>query len=251
VTFDPFGDFAEKGYLRNFAGSKDRAEISILEADSFSRNIERALQALASQKTLSYANLLDTHRILFGDFYPWAGKDRLEIAPNLAIKKAGLTDLFAYPNELRRAGQYALDQGSSTQIMRAKPGEVMGYLAYAHPFLDGNGRSIMTVHSDLCRRAGIHIDWAKTDKSVYLSALTEELQRPERGHLDAYLKPYVREGTLDITSALNTLQETRGLNGLLAALRDESSTQNAAPRPEKRAIDLGRTSKGGSSGPEI
>ena len=46
MTFDPFGDFSEKGYLRNIARSKDRTEIAILETDSFIRNIERALLAL-------------------------------------------------------------------------------------------------------------------------------------------------------------------------------------------------------------
>jgi hypothetical protein len=38
--------------------------------------------------------------------------------------------------------------------MKAKPGEIMGYLAYGHPFLDGNGRTIMTVHSVLAQLVG-------------------------------------------------------------------------------------------------
>ena len=75
--------------------------------------------------------------------------------------------------------------------MADKPGEVMGYLAYGHPFLDGNGRTIMVVHAELAQRAGISVNWAATDKSEYLNALTRELDRPEKGHLDAYLKPFV------------------------------------------------------------
>ena len=48
--------------------------------------------------------------------------------------------------------------------MVSKPGEVMGYLAYGHPFLEGNGRTIMVVHSVLADRAGLRIDWAATGK---------------------------------------------------------------------------------------
>jgi cell filamentation protein len=32
--------------------------------------------------------------------------------------------------------------GQAKAAMAAKAGEVMGYLAYGHPFLDGNGRTI-------------------------------------------------------------------------------------------------------------
>jgi cell filamentation protein len=67
----------------------------------------------------------------------------------------------------------------------------MGYLAFGHPFLDGNGRTIMAVHCVLAHRAGIRIDWAKADKTAYLTALTQELDEPGEGHLDTYLKPFV------------------------------------------------------------
>jgi cell filamentation protein len=50
--------------------------------------------------------------------------------------------------------------------MRQKPGEVMGYLAHGHPFLDGNGRTIMLVHAELARRAGFGIDWGSTGKTI-------------------------------------------------------------------------------------
>jgi cell filamentation protein len=77
--------------------------------------------------------------------------------------------------------------------MKAKPGEIMGYLAYGHPFLDGNGRTIMTVHSVLAQRAGFSIDWSGTTKDAYLDALTREIENPPKGYLDAYLKPFMRD----------------------------------------------------------
>ena len=57
----------------------------------------------------------------------------------------------------------------------------MGYLAYGHPFLDGNGRTIMVVHGVLAQRAGFSVDWPATTKSDYLSALTKELDTARQG----------------------------------------------------------------------
>ena len=88
----------------------------------------------------------------------------------------------------------------------------MGYLAYAHPFLDGNGRTIMVVHGVMAQRAGFSIDWAATGKADYLSALTKELDDPGKGHLDAYLKPFIREAVPDERLATEIAQAP-GLDG--------------------------------------
>ncbi len=96
--------------------------------------------------------------------------------------------------------------------MKAKPGEIMGYLAYAHPFLDGNGRAIMVVHAILAQRAGFSIDWAGTGKVDYLSALTKELDVPRKGLLDGYLKPFIREALPDDRMAEEIVQAP-GLDG--------------------------------------
>jgi cell filamentation protein len=69
----------------------------------------------------------------------------LQTAPGLIVKKGDV--IFAAPNEIRRAIDFALANGQDRAFMAAKPGEVMGYLAFGHPFLDGNGRAIMTVHA--------------------------------------------------------------------------------------------------------
>jgi cell filamentation protein len=85
---------------------------------------------------------------------------------------------------------YALRNGQDRALMAEKPGEVMGYLAFGHPFLDGNGRTIMVLHALLAQRAGFSIDWAETDKAAYLKALTKEIDEPGKGHLDAYLASF-------------------------------------------------------------
>jgi cell filamentation protein len=190
VTFDPFGDFQTRGYLRNLVSEKDPDIVRRLEHYSFTTGIDDAFQQLAGIKNLSYEDVLGTHKILFEAVYPWAGQDRLQTAPGLAISRG--TVLFARPEAIRRAVDYALRKGQDKEFMALRPGEIMGYLAYGHPFLDGNGRTIMVVHSVLAQRSGFSIDWAATSKTDYLAALTSELDDPGKGLLDDYLKPLMK-----------------------------------------------------------
>jgi cell filamentation protein len=210
VTFDPFGDFDTKGYLRNFEGEKDVEIVRRLEHASFVTGLDQAFAQLARIERLRYDHVLATHRILFDAIYPWAGQDRTQTAPDIAVSKAGV--LFAHPNDIRHAVDYALQHGQDKDFMATKPGEVMGYLAYGHPFLDGNGRTIMVVHSVLAQRAGFSIDWARTDKTNYLLALTNELDNPGKGVLDSYLKPFMR-GAITYEQLGDAVKQAPGLDG--------------------------------------
>lgn len=69
----------------------------------------------------------------------------------------------------------------------------MGLFAFGHPFLDGNGRTILVIHSELCYRAGFSIDWSKSTKQGYLGALSSEIERPGKGNLDNYLRPLIAD----------------------------------------------------------
>ena len=210
MTFDPFGDFKTRGYLRNLANEKELEIVRRLEHTSFMTGIDAAFERLAAIERLSYQDVLETHKILFEAVYPWAGQDRLQTAPDLAVSKGSV--LFARPMDIQRAVDWALEHGQDKKFVTAKPGEVMGYLAYGHPFLDGNGRTIMVVHGVLAHRAGFSIDWAATRKSDYLSALTNELDSPGKGHLDTYLKPFVRDAVTEDGLAI-TIAQAPGLDG--------------------------------------
>lgn len=189
MSFDPFDDFATRGYLRNVAGQKDPDIIKRLEHNSFLTGIDEAFDSLARIKRLTYRAVLATHKTLFEAVYPWAGQDRTQTAPDKAVSRGPV--FFAHPNDARTAVEHALRMGHDKAVMAAKAGEVMGYLAFGHPFLDGNGRTIMVVHAELAQRAGFSIDWAATDKAAYLTALTKELEQPGKGILDAFLKPFI------------------------------------------------------------
>lgn len=208
MTFDPFGDFATLGYLRNLEHEKDLALVRRLEHASFTTGIDDAFAALAKKNPLTYADVLGTHKILFEAFYPWAGQDRATTAPDIAVSRGDV--LFANPKFIRNAVEFALKIGNDPIQMKARPGEVMGYLAHGHPFLDGNGRTIMVVHCVLAHRAGFSIDWAATDKNAYLTALTKELDDPGKGILDAFLKRFMRPAVTDLSKHIAA---AKGLDG--------------------------------------
>lgn len=140
----------------------------------------------------------------------WRGSPRERVSYLLFVKKGAV--IFAHPNDIRKAIDYALEKGQDKAFMAEKPGEVMGYLAYGHPFLDGNGRTIMLIHAKLARRANIGIDWAATDKDQYLAALTQELEEPGKGTLDAYLKQFIRKRS-EIKNIADAITAAPGLNG--------------------------------------
>ncbi|ODT57263.1 hypothetical protein ABS71_20275 [bacterium SCN 62-11] len=207
MVFDPFGDYETLGYLRNAVGEKDLQKVKRLEHRSFLTQLPRASENLKSLEDITYQQLLDTHKQFFGPIYPWAGQDRSLTSPNRVIKKGPVE--FCATSELRLASNYALQLGREPETMRTRPGYVMGQFAFAHPFLEGNGRTILVIHTELARRAGFQIDWFKTNKADYLLALTEELETPGQ-KLDAYLKPFL----VDLEPERSPVDSLGGLPGL-------------------------------------
>jgi fido (protein-threonine AMPylation protein) len=101
VTFDPFGDFETRGYLRNSQQEKDPAIVRRLEHASFTTGIDVAFEQLAKKKPLTYTDVLSTHRILFDAVYPWAGQDRANTslranpcAPTILLRAARFAGLI-------------------------------------------------------------------------------------------------------------------------------------------------------------
>jgi cell filamentation protein len=200
TILDPFGDYQTEGYLRNFFKEKDLKIVGHLETGAFEAQIHQVIRFLRRQPTVNYEHITETHRQLFDSVYPWAGQDRSQNAPHIAIAKGGYNTLFAHPAAIRKAAEYALDRAKDTKYLRDHPGEVFGYLAHAHPFLEGNGRTILTAYAELCRRGGFHVKWEEIDKNTFLQVLTDELLKPG-SIMDSLLLPYIRSGMLSVEKA--------------------------------------------------
>ena len=209
--FDPFNDFETKGYLHNVRRDKNQRDIKRFEHDLFEANIDTALAYLAACTDISYQEFLEVHRILFSDYYPWAGQDRAAAMPNGAVIKGDVR--FSHPQSSQLAVEHGLRLGQDAAVMVKKPGEVMGLFAYGHPFLDGNGRTMLLVHMELCHRAGFSIEWHKTNKADYLAALSQEINSPGNGILDGYLLEFKKPRLARDAWGSSILNMT-GLDGL-------------------------------------
>lgn len=209
MSFDPFGDFETRGYLRNRYGLKEPAEIKLLEHIAFKSRLADALQSLAPKEELGYEDVLRTHRQLFSTVYPWAGSDRLKTAPEVAVFRGGVE--FAHPRDIPRAVNWALEIGNSVGAMQARPGEFLERMAYAHPFLDGNGRTMMTIYACLADRAGFSIRWPDIDRSVYLNELARVMDQPKLSCLDDLLRSHRRDA-LGLENLYSHLVTIPGLN---------------------------------------
>lgn len=208
--FDPFKDFEQAGYLRNLFQEKDPEIVREMEHTMFRAGLDEALTHVESRNELAYDDFLAVHRILFSEFYPWAGQDRSETAPDYSVSKGDT--IFCHPLDSRRAVEEGLRLGQDPETMRERPGEVMGFFAYGHPFLDGNGRTMLIIHSELCHRAGFYIEWHRTNKSDYLTALTNEVAYPCKGHLDDYLAGFINDAP-DRDLWTTSIHDIQGLDG--------------------------------------
>ncbi|MFB3303370.1 Fic family protein [Pseudomonas sp. AMR01] len=235
MSFDPFGDFETAGYLQNALKLKDSVEVKESEHLAFELSLEDALQYLAKKSSIDYNSLLKVHEILFSGFYHWAGKDRKELAPNLAVFKGTQEDprhtAFERPDSIKMSVDYALALASDTSRFRERSGDVMGQLAFAHPFLDGNGRTLLLVFMELCYRAKFAIEWSKTNKDDYLRVLSDEIRDPFKGHLNSYLKPFV----VDIANRSEWPEMIGGIKGL-DGLDKEGITYESLDDPEIQQI---------------
>ena len=208
--FDPFNDFEQQGYLRNNFQLKDPADVQEMEHALFRAGLDDALNYLSTRVELQYQDFLTVHHILFSAFYPWAGQDRSVTARDSAISKAGT--MFCHPLHAQLAVEHGLRMGHNKELMLKKPGEIMGLFAYGHPFLDGNGRTMLLIHSELCHRAGFCIEWSRTNKTAYLNALSAEITTPSQGILDQYLLPFIG-ASLDRNQWGGSIKIMPGLDG--------------------------------------
>jgi cell filamentation protein len=179
--FDPFGNASTAGYLNNVHRLSGGRWLGQLEHQAFHLHFSRTLAWLAQRPTLDYAALLTTHRRLFEVLYPWAGQDRQTLTPQSSVRKGDT--VFADPNEIG----LAFEAGGRARTV----GKTLGYWAYAHPFLDGNGRALFTFLTARLARQHQTLDWNKLDRTTFLSTLDLQIADPKGEALDHFLAPAV------------------------------------------------------------
>jgi cell filamentation protein len=102
---------------------------------------------------------------------------------------------------------------------------------------------MLLVHAELCFRANLSVNWLRTSKQAYLDALTKEIQTPNDGHLDTFLKPFVgppipRENWLQYVSVLPGLDGIDAESDVSAGYADPAITKEFQEFERRRGYRL-------------
>ena len=119
----------------------------------------------------SKAHLMNIHKFIFDDIYPFAGKIRRE-----QISKADT--MFYPPNLIDRELDKVFAKIKEKNMLRETDEEkvfdnlayVMAELNIIHPFREGNGRSIREFIRLMAKRMGYDLNWGNVDREELLEA---------------------------------------------------------------------------------
>ena len=116
-------------------------------------------------------HLMNIHKFIFEDIYPFAGKIRKE-----QISKA---DTMFYPPDLiNRELEKVFSKIKERSMLKEKDTEkifdnlayVMAELNIIHPFREGNGRTIREFIRLMAKKLNYNINWGNVDKAELLDA---------------------------------------------------------------------------------
>lgn len=247
--------------LKNRFGIKDANVVSELEYASVHNQLLKPVPGF----TADMAGLKATHKQLFGAIYEWAGKTRGErvtidgetFKPEDHILSRGDTQFgpaslseSGLPNELARQ-RMALDEmhskGSLTKEKWAElTADQMGMANHAHPFREGNGRTMRRFIELSAEQYGFRAripagaEWVKASSEAMdfrqtkglqdlIEHNTTEVQRDERGSKH---KAAQSSKEVDMAEATTSTRDTTA-----TTLRKASSVTAAASKAVAKIQD--------------
>ena len=150
--------------LENKLGITDSAELAREEERISKKKAAQMFESgtLAALPTGTFAALKEIHRYLFEDIYGFAGEMRTVNLAKGNFRFAPLMYLDAALTNIDKMPQSTYDEIIEKYVE----------MNIAHPFREGNGRS-MRIWLDLMLKNGIGkvVDWSRVDKEDYLLAM--------------------------------------------------------------------------------
>ena len=150
--------------LENKLGITDSAELAREEERISKKKAAQMFESgtLAALPTGTFAALKEIHRYLFEDIYGFAGEIRTVNLAKGNFRFAPLMYLDAALTNIDKMPQSTYDEIIEKYVE----------MNIAHPFREGNGRS-MRIWLDLMLKNGIGkvVDWSRVDKEDYLLAM--------------------------------------------------------------------------------
>lgn len=154
--------------LRNKLGIRDAAALQRAEHQlTAARRVEIELGSAPIEETYDAAHLCRLHRWLVQDLYDWGGLYR-------DVEIAKLTT-FARVDQIEPCLSRATDIIADTRWesvddteFAQRSAQVFGWMNWAHPFRDVNGRSARAFMSVIARRAGRYLDYSAVSRGVWV-----------------------------------------------------------------------------------
>ena len=150
--------------LENKLGITESPELARME-EKLSK--QRALElfetgALDRLEAGTFAALASIHRALFSDIYDFAGEKRTVNIAKGNFRFASIMYLDAALENIERMPQSTFDEIVEKYVE----------MNVAHPFREGNGRSMRIWLDGMLKKAlGQVVDWSRVDKEDYLQAM--------------------------------------------------------------------------------
>lgn len=180
ASHDPYID-QNTGILRNLVGASTQEELDEIEADITPVIIATLTEyEPATVNSFSKEDLCELHREIFGAVYDWAGEFRtIDIGKDASYFAHAdymapfLDDIF---NNLPNIDSIAHSKDDFIAFLA----NFYGDLNAAHPFREGNGRTIRTLVRLLALNHGWDIEWAKMDPDENIAACKEAMKSDEQ-----------------------------------------------------------------------
>ena len=165
----------DNGVLTNQLGITDREELHKVEYLLTGEKIDEILsgKALVGVQGYGLERQQAIHQHLFEGIYEWAGKVRT--VPSSKGMGGGLVSIFANPDEIRqvwglleqKTARFARAENLSFEQKLEELTDIFIQANHAHPFPEGNGRSLQVFMRQLAAEQGIRLDYSKNNKDEW------------------------------------------------------------------------------------
>jgi len=160
--------------LKNKLGIIEKNELKKREREITKRNLAK-IYLVPVQGNFDLKHLLEIHREIFGDIYPFAGEIRTCSMRKQTIF-CDVENIENYTNLiLKGLNQEFYDDVKTINDFAFKLAKYYHYLIYAHPFREGNGRTIRVFIRDFVVEKSknlscgpLDVDYTKMDKEMLL-----------------------------------------------------------------------------------
>lgn len=218
--------------LKNHFNIKDPEALQELESAYYYINLNKPFP----QGGFDYVHLKAVHKHLFGDVYPWAGQER-----TVDISKG--SSYFGHTQFLSKALDKIFSnlkkdnylQGLERPDFCSKLAYYFNEINAAHPFREGNGRTLRLFCEYLSLNAGYKLQWQNADAAEYLNASITGFQG-DNAPMTALLYKLVLSTDMEISTSENQSRTPLPYTELLLSQGQQKSQDKPQSTVKKNQV---------------